>query len=46
MTDQLQTPAQTPKENPHVHRYTSYLKQLEENWAYKNTTKVPKGKYN
>ena len=35
-----------PKENPHVHRYSSYLKSLETHWAYKNTNKTAKAKYN
>jgi hypothetical protein len=29
------------KENPHVHRFTSYIKTLETNWAYVNTKKTP-----
>ena len=45
MTDQPQTPKETPKENPYVHRFSGYLKHLEQHWAYKNTTKTPKGKY-
>ena len=33
------------KESPYVHRYTSYLKDLESNWAYYETNKKPKHIY-
>ena len=29
----------------HTHRYTSYIKDLERNWAYKNTNKTPRSIY-
>ena len=28
-------------ESPYVHRVTAYLKDLEKNWAYVNTNKIP-----
>ena len=33
------------KENPHVHRYTSYITDLKTHWAYKDSSRCPKGKY-
>ena len=33
------------KESAHVHRYTSYLKDLEKTWAYVETDKKPKSIY-
>ena len=29
------------KESPYIHRYTRYLKDLEECWAYKDTNRTP-----
>tara|TARA_B100001741_G_scaffold274296_1_gene243938 strand:+ start:688 stop:819 length:132 start_codon:yes stop_codon:yes gene_type:complete len=34
-----------PKENPHVHRFSSYVKNLEKHWAYAGLNKIPKPKY-
>lgn len=28
-------------ESPYVHRFSAYLKDLEKNWAYVNTNKIP-----
>ena len=33
------------KESVHVHRYTSYLKDLQKTWAYVETDKKPKSIY-
>ena len=32
-------------ESPYIHRYTAYIKDLQKNWAYKDTGKRPKPKY-
>lgn len=30
------------KENPHVHRFTSYVADLKNNWAYVGTNREPR----
>ena len=32
------------KENPHVHRFSSYISDLKKNWAYVGTNRKPRFK--